>query len=61
MIGIVNADREATLPLLIRGPDGQEQHITGIVDTGFNGYLTLPPLTVSMHGIAGWNGSALWS
>ncbi len=41
IVGVFN-DREARVPLVIGGPDGQEQGVAAIVDTGFSGYLTLP-------------------
>ncbi len=40
--GRVDARREARVPLEIRAGDGQFQSIAGVVDTGFNGHLTLP-------------------
>ena len=43
IIGIVTADgREATIPLLLRGPSGRELVLRAIVDTGFTGSLMLP-------------------
>jgi clan AA aspartic protease len=42
IIGVVNADREATVRLKVRGPGGQEQEVTAVIDTGFTGFLTLP-------------------
>jgi len=39
----VNANREATLLLRVRGPSGQEQELEAVIDTGFTGFLTLPP------------------
>ena len=45
--GTVNADLEATIQLGVRGPGGQEQEIEAIIDTGFNGFLTLPPALVT--------------
>jgi clan AA aspartic protease len=45
--GMVNANREATLRLLVRGPQGHQQEIEAIIDTGFTGFLTLPPLLVT--------------
>jgi clan AA aspartic protease len=41
MNGFVNANVEATLNLPLRGPKG-ETEITAIVDTGYDGFLTLP-------------------
>jgi len=40
--GVVNAHREATIRLPVRDANGQEQEIEAILDTGFNGSLTLP-------------------
>jgi clan AA aspartic protease len=45
--GWVNAHREAILHLPVRSLDGQEQEIEAVIDTGFNGHLTLPPDLVS--------------
>jgi clan AA aspartic protease len=45
--GIVNADYEAIVRLRVQGPTGYEHEINAIVDTGFNGFLTLPPLLVT--------------
>ncbi len=44
--GVVNSDLEATVRLRIRGPGGQEQEIDAVIDTGFNGFLTLSPALV---------------
>jgi clan AA aspartic protease len=49
--GVVTADREAVIILRIRGPNGDEQDIEVIVDTGFNGYLTLPHELVMALGL----------
>jgi predicted aspartyl protease len=40
--GIVNARREAIVPLVVGNASGQRQVIDAVVDTGFNGFLTLP-------------------
>jgi predicted aspartyl protease len=40
--GMVNPDREAIICLPVRGPDEREQEIEAVIDTGFNGFLTLP-------------------
>ena len=42
MVGVVTADREATVRLIARGPFGAEEAVVAVIDTGFNGYLTLP-------------------
>jgi predicted aspartyl protease len=44
--GVVNSNLEATVRLLVRGLGGQEQEIDAVIDTGFNGFLTLPPALV---------------
>lgn len=49
--GAVNADLEAVIPLSLRGPAGHERTIDAIVDTGFNGFLTLPPALVLALGL----------
>ncbi len=43
IIGIVNADFEPIIPLSICGSDGKVYLQEAIVDTGFNGWLSLPP------------------
>lgn len=40
--GIVNADLEVTIQLHIAGPNGQPQEAMVIIDTGYNGALSLP-------------------
>jgi len=49
--GAVNTNREATVRLLVRGPDRQEETIEAVVDTGFTGYLTLPSSLISFLGL----------
>jgi clan AA aspartic protease len=41
--GIVNVDFEPIIPLSICGSDGKVYVQDAIVDTGFNGWLSLPP------------------
>ena len=45
--GFVNANYEAVITLLLRGSAGQMREIEAVVDTGYNGYLTLPPMLTS--------------
>lgn len=48
--GVVNAAREAVILLTVNGPAGQRE-IEAIVDTGFGGFLTLPPELVAGLGL----------
>lgn len=41
--GWVNTFREAVVRLPLRSSQSEEQAIEAVIDTGFNGYLTLPP------------------
>ena len=50
MVGIVNAVLEATLIFQIRGPAGQIT-ITTVIDTGYNGALSLPLMLVIALGL----------
>lgn len=50
--GTVNSDREATIRLPVRGPDEREQEIEAVIDTGFNGFITLPPAVIATLGLA---------
>ena len=49
--GLVTADREAIIALSIRGFAGEEEFIEAVVDTGFNGFLTLPSATITNLGL----------
>lgn len=43
IIGVVNGEFEAIIPLSIRDSDGKVFLQNAIIDTGFNGWLSLPP------------------
>ena len=45
--GFVNTELEAVVPLSLRGPEGREVEVEAVVDTGYTGYLTLPPPLVA--------------
>ena len=49
--GVVNTDYEAVISLQVQGPLGQEREVHAIIDTGFNGFLTLPPVLVMALGL----------
>jgi clan AA aspartic protease len=50
MIGTVNSFYEAVLRVVVRGPQG-ELEVEAIVDTGFDGALTLPSDLVAELGL----------
>lgn len=50
--GVVNANREAIIRLVVTGPSGQQQDTEAIIDTGFTGFLTLPPARVTSLGLS---------
>nr|MDE0502103.1 clan AA aspartic protease [bacterium] len=49
--GVVNAAYEPVISLTVRGPSGQSAEIEAVVDTGFNGFLTLPSESVAALGL----------
>ena len=49
--GVVNANLEAAVSPTLRGEAGQEREIEAVIDTGFNGFLTLPPALVAELGL----------
>ncbi len=51
IIGSINADREATLRLGAHGAEGS-QEFEAVIDTGFNGYLTLSSAEIATLGLA---------
>ena len=49
--GFVNANLEAVVAIPLQGPAGQTREVDAVIDTGFNGYLTLPPTMVAELGL----------
>jgi clan AA aspartic protease len=49
--GHVNPDLEAVLSLTVHGAGGQQQTVEVIIDTGFNGSLTLPSPLIAALGL----------
>ncbi|MCY3919098.1 MAG: clan AA aspartic protease [Chloroflexi bacterium] len=49
--GVVNDAKEAVVPLTLRGSAGRTLSIDAIIDTGFGGFLTLPPALVAELGL----------
>ena len=49
--GVVNAAYEPVITLAVQGQSGRSRDIGAVVDTGFNGFLTLPTTLVSELGL----------
>ena len=49
--GLVNAAYEAVVRLTVQGPSGERREIEAVVDTGYNGFLTLPQGLVTELGL----------
>ena len=45
--GFVTANREAIVPLSLRGLEGETREVNAVIDTGYSGALTLPPALVA--------------
>jgi clan AA aspartic protease len=45
--GVVRSDRQVVIPLTIRGSAERDQDIEAIIDTGFDGWLSLPPSLIA--------------
>ena len=51
MTGVVSAYLAALVRITIHGPGGQEQEVETVIDTGFDGALTLPPALITTLGL----------
>jgi len=49
--GIVTAEHEAVIRLVVHGPKGRLRRIEAVVDTGFNGHLSLPAALIKKLGL----------
>ena len=49
--GVVNAAHEAVVTISLHDPEGQMRDIEAVVDTGYSGFLTLPPGLVDELGL----------
>lgn len=56
MQGVVNQRREATISIVVGNQMGQRQLINAVIDTGFNGFLTLPSVVITNLNLP-WNAS----
>ncbi|BBC22466.1 clan AA aspartic protease [Pseudanabaena sp. ABRG5-3] len=56
ILGNVSLRCEAMLPLVVDNANGQQQIIEAVIDTGFNGFLTLPLDIITQLDLS-WNGS----
>jgi clan AA aspartic protease len=51
IVGVVNIRREATVRFSVRDKQGQDHEIEAVIDTGYDGYLTLPPALIAALGL----------
>jgi predicted aspartyl protease len=50
--GFVNANREAVIRFSVRDLRSYAREIQAVIDTGFNGYLTLPDTVINAFGLS---------
>ena len=50
--GVVNLRREATLPLVVGNSSGQREVVDTVIDTGFDGFLSLPSEVITRLGLS---------
>ena len=51
ILGTVNASYEAVITLTLQGPSGLRRQFEAVIDTGFNGFVSLPPTIVTELGL----------
>jgi clan AA aspartic protease len=49
--GAVNSSLEGTLRITVRGLHGERRRVSAVIDTGYNGALTLPPAVIEELGL----------
>lgn len=52
LTGFVTPQREAVVRFLVRGAGAQQEMVEAVIDTGFNGFLTLPQSRISTLALA---------
>ena len=48
---MINDSKEAVLKMQVQGLEGQEAQVEAIIDTGYNGMLSLPPEVIAALGL----------
>lgn len=51
IIGVVTPFHQAVIRLAVHGPTGQAREIDAVIDTGFDGTLTLPAADITALGL----------
>lgn len=51
IVGVVTVDREPVLQIIVHDSNGQDHPQKAIVDTGYTGWLTLPPNVIIALGL----------
>lgn len=51
MTGRINADLEPRLLLAVRAASGSRHEVDAVIDTGFNGFLTMPTALIAALGL----------
>jgi clan AA aspartic protease len=46
IVGNVNAKRDAVISITVQGQQNQQIEVEAVIDTGYNGFLILPAVTV---------------
>ena len=50
-IGQVTPNKEAIVKLTVPVPNGQQEEVAAVLDTGYTEYLTLPPTVITALGL----------